>query len=270
MPAIFAHDLYGRNVFMDSSKEIRDVIRKEKDCFYLGVQGPDVLFFYRPWGKNPINQKGYRYHERPAAEIFAHGLEVMRNTKDQDEKAAIQAYLLGFACHYALDHSLHGDINQLEEQTGFTHAEIETELDRRLLTEASMDPVRAYTACHLKNTKWTRFVVMKVLKEGEAQAKEAIISFKLITRLFINTGERFKRFLGVVMKAIGCHDKYYGMVMKQEPLEGLEETTDHLEEMFVSAVPFGVKLVEGLYGSMKKRDAIPDAFWGNFEGKMVR
>ena len=269
MPAIFAHDLYGRNVFLDLKKEIRDVIRKEKDCFYLGVQGPDVLFFYRPLGKNPINQKGYRYHERPAMEFFAHGLEVMRNTEDEKEKAAIQAYLFGMACHYALDHSLHGDVDRLEKETGFTHAQIETELDRRLLVKEEMDPVRAYTACHLKNTPMTRLAVMKVLKEDEAVAKEAILSFKTITRLFINTGERFKKFLGVVMKAAGCYEKYYGMVMKEEVTSGLEETTDLLEEMFVSAVPFGVKLLEGLYDSMTKRDALPDAFCGNFEGKML-
>lgn len=267
MPAIFAHDLYGRNVFMELEKEIQTIIRMNRDCFYLGVQGPDVLFFYRPWGKNPINQKGYRYHERPAAEIFAHGLEVMRREENPEKKSALQAYLLGFACHFALDNSLHGEIGCQEQATGCTHAEIETELDRRLLTQAEMEPVRAYTACHLKNTPMTRYAVMQILKEDEPQAKEAIITFKWITRLFINTGETFKRFLGVVMKAIGCYDKYYGMVMKKLPKEGLEDTTDLLEEMFAHAVPFGVKLVEGLYSSMKKRDSLPDAFWGDFEGQ---
>lgn len=269
MPAIFAHDLFGRNVFMDLEKEIRDVIRKEKDCFYLGLHGPDVLFFYRPLGKNPINQKGYRYHERPAAEIFAHGLQVMRNAEDDKEKEALQAYLLGFACHFALDHSLHGEIDRIEKESGFTHAQIETELDRRLLIQAEMEPVRAYTACNLKNTKMTRFVVMRVLKEDESQAKEAIASFKLISRLFINTGEMFKKVIGMVMKAAGCYEKYYGMVMRKQATPGLETTTDQLEQQFAAAVPFGVKLVEGLYGSIKKRETLPDAFWGNFEGQKI-
>lgn len=268
MPALFAHDLFGRNVFLELDREIRDVIRKEKDCFYLGVQGPDVLFFYRPWGKNEINQKGYCYHERPAMEVFAHGLEVMRNAENFREKAALQSYLLGMACHFALDHSLHGEIGRLEKETGFTHAEIETELDRRLLTGAEMEPVRAYTACHLKNTEMTRLAVMKVLKEDEFVAKEAIFSFKTIERLFVNTGECFKKFLGFVMKRIGCYEKYYGMVMKKEPVVGLKETTNLLEEMFAASVPFGVKVVNELYDSMKKRDALPKAFYGDFEGNL--
>ncbi|MBR6614825.1 MAG: zinc dependent phospholipase C family protein [Lachnospiraceae bacterium] len=267
MPAIFAHDLYGRDVFMELDPEVKTIIRNNRDCYYLGVQGPDVLFFYRPWGKNPINQKGYLYHERPAAELFAHGLEVMRHEKDEKKRNALMAYLLGVSCHFSLDHSLHGEVNRQKEETGFTHAEIETELDRRLLIRAEMEPVRAYTACHLNNTDMTRFVVMHILKEGEAEAKEAIFSFKLITRLFINTGEWFKRFLGCLMKKLGCYEKYYGMVMKQTPLKGLEPTTDLLEQMFLRAVPFGVEMAEGLYSSMKKQDLLPNAFWGNFEGQ---
>lgn len=266
MPAVFAHDLYGRNIFMELDREIRDAIRKEKDCFYLGVQGPDVLFYYRPWGTNPINEKGHRYHARPAMEIFAHGVEVMRNTEDPKKKGAIQAYLLGVACHFALDHSLHGEIGRLERETGFTHAEIETELDRRLLIGAEMEPVRSYTACHLKNTEMTRYAVMKVFKEDEKVSGESIFTFKTMERLFINTGEFFKKFVGFVMKRLGCYDKYFGMVMKKDPMAGLDETTELLENMFFEAVPFGVKVVNGLYDSMKKRDPLPSAFYGDFEG----
>ena len=267
MPAIFAHDLFGRKVFSELDQEIKQMIRKEKDCFYLGLQGPDVLFFYRPLAKNPINQKGYRYHERPAMEIFAHGLQVMRQMEDEKERNAIQAYLLGMSCHFALDHSLHGTVNRLEKETGFTHAQIETELDRRLLQREEMEPVRAYTACHLKNTEITRLAVMHVLKEEEHAVKEAIFSFKTITRIFINSGEVFKKLIGVIMKAAGCHDKYYGMVMKQKPETGLKESTDKLEKQFMETVPFCVRLIEGLYDSMKKREALPSAFGGNFDGE---
>ena len=48
-----------------------------------------------------------------------------------------------------------------------------------------------------------------IADQAEAEAKEAIFSFKLITRLFINTGEWFKQFLGCLMKKLGCYEKYY-------------------------------------------------------------
>ena len=47
MPAAFAHDLYGRKVYMEADPVIKRIIKKERYCFLLGVHGPDILFFTR-------------------------------------------------------------------------------------------------------------------------------------------------------------------------------------------------------------------------------
>ena len=67
MPAAFAHDLYGRKVYMEADPVIKRIIKKERYCFLLGVHGPDILFFYKALGKNKVNQKGVRMHGEPAA-----------------------------------------------------------------------------------------------------------------------------------------------------------------------------------------------------------
>ena len=103
MPAAFAHDLYGRRVYERLRPEIRRFIKKNKDCFYLGVHGPDILFYYYPLGENSIVKEGYRIHEASAREFFMEGIEKLRNTDSPVEKSAKKAYLLGFACHFALD-----------------------------------------------------------------------------------------------------------------------------------------------------------------------
>ena len=51
MPAAFAHDLYGRKVYMEADPVIKRIIKKERYCFLLGVHGPDILFFYKALGK---------------------------------------------------------------------------------------------------------------------------------------------------------------------------------------------------------------------------
>ena len=43
MPAAFAHDLYGRKVYMEADPVIKRIIKKERYCFLLGVHGPDIL-----------------------------------------------------------------------------------------------------------------------------------------------------------------------------------------------------------------------------------
>ena len=54
MPAAFAHDLYGRKVYMEADPVIKRIIKKERYCFLLGAHGPDVLFFYKALGKNKV------------------------------------------------------------------------------------------------------------------------------------------------------------------------------------------------------------------------
>lgn len=88
--------------------------------------------------------------------LFFHGIKAWEKEKDPEKKAAIEAYLLGFACHFALDHSLHEYVNHTDDSTIFTHGEIETELDRRLLVREGMTPLRADVTSHVKNTSMTR------------------------------------------------------------------------------------------------------------------
>lgn len=266
MPAAFAHDLYGRLVYGRLSPEIKQAIRREKDCFYLGLHGPDVLFFYRPLGENPVNRKGYRMHEAPASEIFKHGLEVLGREKDEKKRAAISAYLLGFSCHFALDCRLHGAINQTEKDTEFTHGDIETELDRRLLVREGHEPLRTNVTCHIKAAPMTCMAAAAVLSESEGCLREAILSFKAVNRLFINSGEVVKSGICLVLRRAGYYEKIHGMIMRRRPVPGLEAVTDYLEKEFFNAVCFGASLASGLYESMEKGTVLLEEFNGNFEG----
>lgn len=266
MPAAFAHDLYGRQVYGLLDKEIKMAVKREKDSFYLGLHGPDPLFFYRALGKNELTEKGHRLHEQPASGIFSYGLRMIGEAESTEEKDVLTAYLLGFACHFALDNSLHGTINKITEQTAFTHGEIETELDRRLLVREGMDPLRANTMTHIKNTPETRLASSRILMEREDRMGEAITSFHAVGRIFINTGECFKTFLCMILRAAGCYEGIHGMIMRKRETPGLGPVTDRLEQMFCQAVPFGAELTSGLFLSIREGAALPGAFEGNFEG----
>jgi len=266
MPAAFAHDLYGRLVYKRLAPEIRRAILKEKDCFYLGLHGPDILFFYRPLGKNPVNRKGYWMHEEPARKIFEHGLMVLREEEDERKRNAIRAYLLGFSCHFALDHSVHGYVNRIGERTKFTHGDVETELERRLLIRERKEPLRTNITCHIKNTEMTWMAAARVLSENEVCLWEAIASFKFINRLFVNSSETVKDITCMVLKKAGYYEEIHGMIMRKHPVMGLSRVTDRLEEMFDSAVPLGAQVLTGVFDSMEKGTPLPEVLSGNFEG----
>ena len=69
MPAAFAHYLFGRLVYRKLDPGIRRAVRREKDCFYLGLFGPDILFFYRSLNDNRIVHKGFWLHEEPGPHV---------------------------------------------------------------------------------------------------------------------------------------------------------------------------------------------------------
>lgn len=94
MPAAFAHDLYGRKVYMEADPVIKRIIKKERYCFLLGAHGPDVLFFYKALGKNKVNQKGVRMHEEPAAKLFERGKMLVHEAETRDERDEMIAYLM--------------------------------------------------------------------------------------------------------------------------------------------------------------------------------
>ena len=267
MPAAFAHDLYGRKVYLEVNPKIKQIIRKERYCFLLGVHGPDVLFFYRALGKNRVNQKGVRLHREAASGIFQEGRKEILKAANREERNALMAYLLGISCHYALDHSLHGYINRKESETGITHAQIETELERRLLTRENMRPLHSNLTCHLKNTKQTRMAASRIFKEDMGVISEAIASFRTMNRLFINSSETTKKAVCAVLKLTGNYSTIYGMLMRKNPVPGCGEMTDYLEQHFFEAVPYGAKLAEGLYRYLNGHGPLPEEFGGNFNGE---
>ena len=67
MPAIYAHDTFGRIVYKELEGDIHWMVHKYQEYFRIGLQGPDFLFFYHPLKKNSIREYGNRLHEELAA-----------------------------------------------------------------------------------------------------------------------------------------------------------------------------------------------------------
>ena len=51
MPAAFAHDLYGRRVYLEVDPKVKRIIRKERYCYLLGSTARICCFFIGRWGK---------------------------------------------------------------------------------------------------------------------------------------------------------------------------------------------------------------------------
>ena len=130
MPAATTHAEFARNVLNHLPEDIRKKITS-LPMFYLGSQGPDLLFFSRfmilP---GSLGKYGQLMHSEKIREVI-HFLD--RNCVTP----SLRSYYYGYLTHYALDSTCHGLITAFskaeQEKTGVpeeeAHFRIEGELD---------------------------------------------------------------------------------------------------------------------------------------------
>lgn len=128
MPAATTHIEFARDVLRNLPKEVEIA---DRPAFFLGSQGPDLLF-YTGYSVLPgtLKKYGNMLHD-------ARPLPYMTWMRDHAGDEILRSYLYGFYCHYAMDAICHPIIEDFAErmakQTGelhsVCHVRIESQLD---------------------------------------------------------------------------------------------------------------------------------------------
>ena len=131
MPALYAHYHFGDKVINHLNPAIKKIIVENRQLFDIGVQGPDIFFYYQPLKSNPVSRFGINMHNENASSFFdkMHLVYARYN----GNKDALMAYLLGFACHYSLDYIDHPYIAEYMKEANVSHFAIESDYDRHLM-----------------------------------------------------------------------------------------------------------------------------------------
>ncbi len=104
MPAYLTHRAAGERVMGKLSTAVT-----HSEAFYLGCQGPDILFFrnYQPWRSSKDSLPlAIAMHANSTRELLTHAFCFLKkyDRKDKDEVAS---YMAGFLTHYTVDSSAH-------------------------------------------------------------------------------------------------------------------------------------------------------------------
>lgn len=137
MPGFAMHYLFGAETFHElTDKDEKRILRNHRGAFGLGLQGPDLFFYYLPCYIHKVNI-GSVMHRYESNRFFSCLLKAAEELQGEDGNTAF-AYVCGFLGHYTLDRILHpyvysrtrynpegGKNNAYYE----THFEMETRLD---------------------------------------------------------------------------------------------------------------------------------------------
>lgn len=260
MPAFYAHQKFAEEVLAQLPEHVQSVVAAHPKAFILGTQGPDILFNYKPFSKNKIKERGMDLHLTKSKAFYerAHAL-------CQEQGAQMQAYVIGFICHFLLDNACHPDIYRLENQ-GFWHGRIESEFDKHLKRRAG-EKVHRNAARVLSHTKGVAETAALVLDVQPEHIRKAVRTMRTVNGLFSIHSRAWQKFAGWVLKKVNG-EKFFAMFLHIDGLKETDALNPVLTEYLEKTIPQAVTLITEFF-QPKPNVAFFDAFDKDYKGEPI-
>jgi len=247
MPSIAAHYYFGQEIakrISSVSSEITEIIQQNMGIFNLGLQGPDLLLYYRPFVKNKVTKLGAEIHSRPARDFINYALHNIREVKSN----AALGYLLGLTCHFILDSSLHGEINQYAPKLR-QHLLLEAEMDRQVIEDNFSCKPHAFKR-HLlvktTNDKWD-FLSLIYPQIQLVQLKECTRSIYFYSKLLLCRGGIKKRLLELAEHISGRESPFTALIVDSKENKDFQPYAKKLVMNMKNITTEGVLAIKNVY-----------------------
>lgn len=203
MPSVFTHDLIAeRAAELCPLPSVKAA--SESEYYYLGAQGPDPFFFFRPGKKN----FGRGLHRHGIGAWFHALMEALPQEPDARDKCL--AYALGFCTHLEADAAFHPFVYRYLAATGekrFRHQRIENDWDVYFLSKkgGEMTDFFFHAKALSKDNVLTEYLATAAKKCGFA------MKASMFRRAFAHYGaylRHFHRRRGRILSLFGFKDLY--------------------------------------------------------------
>ena len=258
MPAVYALRRFGAHVLAACrSGEARIAIESWPDLYNIGLQGPDILFYYDPLRKNPYKAAGDAMHDAPAAPFFA---SAAGRVSARPEGQALLSYLLGFVCHFALDSQCHSYIEYEIARSGHSHVSIETALDGALMEADGVDWRRANPAGYIAVNEVTSRTIAHVLPAGREQVRACLGNMRLVNRLLMPGNPLRAALVEGGLRLAGKWEALGGLLPDALDRPAYAASCEELGRLFDGAVPVALGLIENYCAHIFHGEALSDRF----------
>lgn len=235
MPAIYAHYSFGKRVFQKLPVSLKRIVSRYREEYCAGLQGPDFLFFYNPFKHNPYGELGDRFHDENASVFLERAVKLLNITGIDSPEGA---YIMGFICHFMLDSSCHGLVEQMVREKGVSHAKQETELDRYMLELDGKDALE-YPIYRLVNVTQELAETISVFYKGVSTYTVRVSQerMRLIRRILWCPGTWKRALLSGLMDILfGSKQGFSSYVIQTMPDPACREICRELAERLEQAV----------------------------------
>ncbi len=243
MPALYAHNRFGADVFKQLDDELETILKKYYTQFRIGMQGPDIFFFYRPIIRNHISKRAGDMHGENADKFFEKAVKVIQ---EKGRNSREYAYILGFICHFALDSECHPYIEKMVKTIGVGHMEIEGEFDKYLLRADGKDALAYPIWKYIPTDDMTVETIYHFFPEmSREEIKESLVTYRFIKKVFTAPSKMKQCVINMILKIAGMYKKYYGLMHPYRDNPKCERTNKELENRYNQAILVADRLIQG-------------------------
>ena len=112
MPGFLTHYLFGKQLLKHPNMEhcspmFINAITKHRNVYNLGLQGPDLFFYYLPCNLDKNKKLGNIMHVSHIGDYFSYCVNYLNSITDIRTRDIFTAYLAGAIGHYTLDCTAH-------------------------------------------------------------------------------------------------------------------------------------------------------------------
>ena len=249
MPSNYAHYRMGQEVRDCLGIEEKKIVEEYPELFLIGLHGPDMLFFYKPLIRNKVNRIGHGMHGKAGKEFFVNAAEVI---KKHPENAAYLSYVYGFICHFALDETCHGYIDEKIAASGISHTEIESEFDRMLMIKDGYDPIRHRLADHIVPSMENAEIIQAFFEDVDSVEVCGALKGMIKNNNLLTAPSKAKRLLiYTFMTLTGNYKEMHGLLINYQKNPRCDDSTERLWFLYQKAKELAVTLITEYRGYLE-------------------
>ncbi len=256
MPSVYAHYRFGVQILPALPADVRGAIYRNRSLFDLGLQGPDVFWFYKPFQKSEISKLARKFHYETGRVFFSRACDAVRH----DESEGRLAYLYGLLGHYCLDSLCHPYVHEHTDQGPISHNALESEFERHLLAlDGCKNPPAYRRRDHIPIAKGDcESLSIFYPPVTGVQFREAATSMRRVLYMLTCNRQIYRTAVETVLGAMGGQNP--GLLMHRSPNRNCCHLNGGLQVHYDRAVACYPELLEQLRDYINLREPLGAEF----------
>ena len=242
MPSTYAHRRFGAQAAARLPEELRGVVSRHRALYDIGLHGPDILFYYHALRSNPIKRTG-RCYARPARfGLFCGCPRAAAGGKKIRKRRWRICWGLSAILRWTAP-----AIPMWKNTPGRGYdplRESRQSLINQLMREDGLDPLRFFTAGHIRPTEENARIIAPFYNGlTTAQVEDALRGMVTIHRC-LQASNPAKRWLVLTVMRLAGKRRSARPGGKSAAQPGLRRAAGRqLEQLYTQALPLAVRLM---------------------------